>query len=312
MRDIQAERLADDGRPMRLSQGKRSRGAAGARASAVTRRISSRMVLRVGANLGIYALAFVCAFPFLWMFSTALKPENNSITNNFFFGYPLTWSNFSSAWSFFPFLRFMVNSAIMSLGGALVVIVSSATGGYAFGRLRFPGRDRFFFVYVATLLVPTGVTIIPLFLLSRYLGLYNTYWGLIFPISFTAFGTFLMRQFFRSLPQELSDSAHVDGASEFRTFFQIIVPLIRPAVAVLGVFTFVADWSNFLWPLIETQSTNLSTLTLGLSEFQSEFGSYTSYMMAGAVLTVIPTIVLVILLQKYLVRGLAFTSFGGR
>lgn len=312
MANAKAEPLADNNGPMGRDKTKRSWDARATRARLMTPRSSARMVLRVAANVGVYAFAFICAFPFLWMLSTALKPENNSITNSFFFGYPLTWSNFSSAWSFFPFLRFMVNSAIMSLGGALVVIVSSATGGYAFGRLRFPGRDKFFFVYVATLLVPTGVTIIPLFLLSRYLGLYNTYWGLIFPISFTAFGTFLMRQFFRSLPRELSDSARVDGASEFRTFFQIIVPLIRPAVAVLGVFTFVADWSNFLWPLIETQSTNLSTLTLGLSEFQSEFGSYTSYMMAGAVLTVIPTVVLVIVLQKYLVRGLAFTSFGGR
>lgn len=277
-----------------------------------SRLLTHRRLGHLGANLGIYFLAFLCTFPFLWMLSTALKPENNSLTNNFFVGFPFTWSNFSSAWSFFPFFQFMANSAIMSFGGAVVVIVASVTGGYAFGRLRFPGRDKIFFVYTTTLLVPVGVTIIPLFLLSRYLHLYNTYLGLIFPISFTAFGTFLMRQFFRSLPRELSESAKIDGASELRTFLTIIVPLIRPAVAVLGVFTFVADWSNFLWPLIETQSSNLATLTLGLSQFQSEFGSYTSYMMAGAILTVLPTVLLVILLQKYLVRGLAFTSLGGR
>jgi multiple sugar transport system permease protein len=266
----------------------------------------------VALNVVVYALAALCAFPFLWMLSTALKPENNALTNNFFFGFPLTWSNFASAWSFFPFLRFMLNSAIMSFGGALVVIVVAATGGYAFGRLRFPGREKIFFIYIATLLVPVGVTIIPLFLITRWLHIYDTYWGLILPISFTAFGTFLMRQFFRSLPGELTDSARIDGASEWRIFISVMLPLIRPAVAVLGVFTFIADWSNFIWPLIETQSTNMSTLQLGLSVFQSEFGSYWSYMMAGSVLAILPTLVLVVALQKYLVKGLAFTSFGGR
>ncbi len=266
----------------------------------------------VALNVVVYALAALCAFPFLWMLSTALKPENNALTNNFFFGFPLTWSNFASAWSFFPFLRFMLNSAIMSFGGALVVIVVAATGGYAFGRLRFPGREKIFFIYIATLLVPVGVTIIPLFLITRWLHIYDTYWGLILPISFTAFGTFLMRQFFRSLPGELTDSARIDGASEWRIFMSVMLPLIRPAVAVLGVFTFIADWSNFIWPLIETQSTNMSTLQLGLSVFQSEFGSYWSYMMAGSVLAILPTLVLVVALQKYLVKGLAFTSFGGR
>lgn len=215
---------------------------------------------RVAAvNLVVYALAFVCLFPLLFALSTALKPETNALTSNFFIGYKLHWGNFVKAWNFFPFGRFMLNSAIMSVGGVLVVLVASTTGGYAFARLRFRGRDKLFSVYILTLLVPASASVIPLFLISRYLGIYNTYWALIFPISFSAFGTFLMRQFFRTLPGELSDSAKIDGASEFRIFRSVMLPLIRPAAAVLGVFTFIADWGNFIWPLVVTQSSNLST-----------------------------------------------------
>lgn len=271
-----------------------------------------RLTGQVALNVALYAAAALCLFPFLWMISTALKPEENALTNNFFVGYKLTWGNFATAWNFFPFGRFMLNSAIMSIGGVIVVVVISTTGGYAFARLAFPGRDKIFLAYIATLLVPATVTVIPLFLISRYLNIYDSYLGLILPISFSAFGTFLLRQFFRTLPEELSDSAKIDGASEFRIFFTIMMPLVRPAVAVLAVFTFISDWGNFLWPLIVTQSQNMSTLELGLSTFQGEFGSYWSYMMAASTIAILPTVILVILLQKYLVKGLAFTSFGGR
>ena len=201
---------------------------------------------------------------------------------------------------------------IYSFGVTAVVLVASTTGGYAFARLRSRGREKLFAVYVATLLVPAAVTVIPLFLLATKLHIYNTYLGLIFPVSFSAFGTFFMRQFFRTLPEELRDSARMDGASEFWIFARIMLPLVRAGAAVLAVFTFVAFWGDFLWPLIVTQSPSLFTLNLGLSEFQSEYGGYWSYMMAGCVLTVLPAIILVIVLQKYLVKGLTFTGFGGR
>lgn len=275
-------------------------------------RRASRLSGSVLLNVVLYALAFLCAFPFLWMLATALKPENNALTNQFFFGYPLTWSNFAQAWHFFPFGRYMINSFIYSFGGVLVVLAASTTAGYAFARLDFPWRERLFSLYVATLLVPATVTVIPLFLLSRQLHIYNTYFGLIFPVSFSAFGTFFMRQFFRTLPEELRDSAKIDGASEWWIFVRVMLPLCRAGAAVLAVFTFIFYWGDFLWPLIVTQNQNLYTLNLGLSEFQSQYGGYWSYMMAGCVLTVLPAIILVISLQKYLVKGLAFSSFGGR
>jgi multiple sugar transport system permease protein len=271
-----------------------------------------RVAGRVALNVVLYALGLLCLFPFLWMLSTALKPEEDALTNKFFYGYSLHWDNFSTAWNFFPFGQFMVNSAIMSVGGVAVVVITSTTAGYAFARLSFPGREKIFFAYIATLLVPSSVTIIPLFLISKYLHIYDTYIGLIFPISFTAFGTFMLRQFFRTLPGELADSATIDGASEFRIFTSIMLPLVRPAVAVLAVFTFIANWGNFLWPLVATQSQDKATLELGLSIFQGEFGGYWAYMMAGSTLAILPTIVLVLLLQKYLVKGLTFTAFGGR
>jgi multiple sugar transport system permease protein len=281
-------------------------------ASRLRGRTRPRVIGRGVLNLVVYAAAFVCLFPFLWMLSTALKPENNALTNNFFFGYGFNWGNFRQAWDFFPFGRFLVNSAIMSVGGTLVVLVASTTAGYAFARLEFPARDKLFYLYVTTLLVPASATVIPLFLLSEWLHIYNTYFALVFPISFSAFGTFLMRQFFRTTPEELRDAARIDGASELWIFLRVMLPLVRAGVAVLGVFTFIADWGDFLWPLVVTQNENLYTLNLGLSEFQGEYGSYWSYMMAGSVLAVVPTIILVIALQKYLVKGLAFTSLGGR
>lgn len=279
----------------------------------VARRLTRpRSVGRMLLNVAVYAAAFACLFPLLWMLSTALKPETSALTNNFFVGYSFQWGNFRQAWDFFPFGQFMLNSVIMSVGSTIVVIVASTTAGYAFARLEFRGRDKLFFVYLATLLIPASATTVPLFLLSRSLHIYNTYFGLIFPLSFTAFGTFQMRQFFRTTPEELRDAARIDGASELWIFARVMLPLVSAGVAVLGVFNFVTMWGEFLWPLVVSQNENLYTLNLGLSEFQGQFGTYWSYMMAGSALAILPTIVLVIALQKYLVKGLAFTAFGGR
>ncbi len=266
----------------------------------------------VVANTVVYVGAVVCLGPLLWTVSTALKPEAAALTSKFFFGYRLHFNNFVEAWNFFPFGRYLLNSLVMSVGGVVVVLVASTTGGYAFGRLRFSGRDKIFRLYVLTLLIPASAVVVPLFLIVRFLHIYNSYLGLILPLSFSAFGTFLMVQFFRSLPRELSDAAKVDGASELRTFLSVLLPLVRPAAAVLAVFTFIGDWGNFIWPLVATQSSNLSTLTLGLSSFQGEYGSFWSYLMAGSLIAIMPTVLLVILLQRYLVRGLAFVGFGGR
>ena len=285
---------------------------AGRTAAAPRRLLQPRSVGRLVLNLALYAAAFLCLFPFLWMLSTALKPNNNPFSNSFFIGYSFHWGNFAQAWDYFPFGRFMLNSVIMSVGGTLVVLVASTTAGYAFARLEFPGREKLFAVYVATMMIPAAATVVPLFLLSKTLHIYDTYLGLIFPLSFTAFGTFMMRQFFRTTPEELREAARIDGASELWIFARVMLPLVRAGVAVLAVFTFIALWGEFLWPLVATQSENLYTLNLGLSEFQGQFGSYWTYMMAGSALAILPTIILVIALQKYLVKGLAFSSFGGR
>jgi multiple sugar transport system permease protein len=281
-------------------------------AARLRRLVRPRPIGRGVLNLFVYLAAFLCLFPFLWMLATALKPETNALTDNFFVGYSFQWGNFSQAWDFFPFGQFMLSSVIYSAGGALVVLVASTTAGYAFARLKFPGRDKLFFVYVSTLMIPASATVVPLFLLSKSLHLYNSYLGLILPVSFTAFGTFFMRQFFRTTPEELRDAARIDGASEWWIFLHVMLPLVRAGVAVLGVFIFIFNWGDFLWPLVAVQKESLYTLNVGLSEFQSEYGSYWSYEMAGCTLAILPTMLLVIALQKYLVKGLAFTSFGGR
>jgi multiple sugar transport system permease protein len=224
----------------------------------------------------------------------------------------LQWDNFAGAWNYVPFGRFMLNGLLVAGVGTLLVLVSSSLAAYAFARLRFPGRDRLFVAYLGTLMVPQEVIVVPMFILMKNLGWVDSYQALILPWAFTAFGTFLLRQFFLTIPRELEDAARVDGASRLRILWNVIVPMAVPALAVLAVFTFINYWNSFLWPLIIVNSQAHATVPLGLNMFMGQFGNQWSYLMAASTISMLPSLVLVLATQRYLVEGIALTGFGGR
>ena len=272
------------------------------------------MTGRVGKLLNTAGMALVAALfavPFGWMLLSSVKPAAD-IFKPALFGGHLEWRNFGDAFTLVPFLRFIVNGLVVSVLGTLVVLAVSTCGAYAFSRLRFRGRNGLFLLYLGTLLLPQEILVVPMYLLMRQLHLVDSYAALILPWAFGAFGTFLLRQFMATLPAELEDSARVDGASRLRTLLSVHVPLIRPALAVLGVFTFIGYWNNFLWPLVVTNSVSRSTVPLGLNYFTSQAGTVWGPLMAGSAIALVPCVILVAVMQRHLVSGLALGAFGGR
>jgi multiple sugar transport system permease protein len=259
-------------------------------------------------------VAIVFLGPLLYAVSTSLKPADEVFTPApHLFGSELRWQNYADAFKFAPFGRYFLNSVFVAVVGTLVVVAASSLSAYAFARLRFAGRDQLFVVFLGTLMVPQEVLIVPMYWLMQSLGWVDSYWALIFPWAFTAFGTFLLRQFFLTVPAELEEAARVDGCGPFGSFFRIMLPLARPALAVLTVFTFISFWGSFLWPLIIINSVeDKGTVPLGLAQFVGQQGTQWNLMMAASVLAMLPTVLLVILLQKHLVRGLLVTGLGGR
>lgn len=272
-----------------------------------------RVVLRLGAYLVLSLGALLMIGPFLWMVSTAFKgPEAAFAFPPEFVPQPFTLRNFTEVWTIVPFGRYLFNSAFVAGMITIAELITASLAAYAFARLRFPGRDALFLLYLGTLMIPGQVTLIPNFVLMRYLGWLNTYQGLIVPAAFTAFGTFLLRQFFLTIPRELEEAGRIDGCSYFGIYWRIILPLSGPALATLGVFSFMGAWNAFLWPLVMISDKEMRTLTVALRSFQSEYGTEWTYLMAGSTIALIPILALYTVAQKYFVRGIALTGLGGR
>ena len=259
-------------------------------------------------------VAIVFLGPLLYALATSLKPADEVFTATpHLFGSEIRWQNYADAFTFAPFGRYFLNSLFVAIAGTLVVVVASSLSAYAFARLRFRGRDQLFVLFLGTLMVPQEVLIVPMYWLMQSLGWVDSYWALILPWAFTAFGTFLLRQFFLTVPAELEEAARVDGCGPFGSFFRIMLPLARPALAVLTVFTFISFWGSFLWPLVIINSVqDKGTVPLGLAQFIGQQGTQWNLMMAASMLAMLPTVLLVVLLQKHLVRGLLVTGLGGR
>ena len=295
-----------------------SRSPAGARSLAAARRERrprrQHSPLRLAlsqALLTLVALLFLA--PMIWMVLSALKPGAEVFTTPpRLFGSAIQWGNFRDAWNYLPFGRFIVNTLLVASVGTLITLVTSAMSAYAFARLRFRFRDALFVLYLGTLIVPQEIIVIPMFLIMQRLGWVNSFQALILPWAFTAFGTFLLRQFFLTIPRELEEAAKIDGAGHVRILTQVIAPIAAPAFAVLGVFTFLAYWNSFLWPLIIVNDTDHATVPLGLQLFLSQNGQRWELLMAAATISMAPTVLLVLALQKYLVRGIALSGLGGR
>jgi multiple sugar transport system permease protein len=256
-------------------------------------------------------LAAMCLVPFVWMALTALKPESEVFSRTWLPS-TLAWENFPRAFTFFPFARFLSNTIIVAVGGTALHLVTSVLAAYAFARLRFRGREVLFVLYLGTLMIPQQVTVVPLFLMMRDIGWLDTFWALILPSAFHALGVFLLRQFFMTIPRELEESAYIDGAGRLRILWRIILPLSKPALATLGVFTFIREWNSFLWPLIATTSPDMRVLSVGLTLFTGQYGTEWHLLMAAATVTLLPTLLIFAFAQRYFIEGIALTGFGGR
>ena len=258
-------------------------------------------------------VAFLFLIPFVWMVSTALKPADEVFASPpSLIGSAIQFHNFADAWNYLPFGKFMINGLIVATIGTILNVFTSALAAYAFSRINWKGRSKVFFLYLMTLMVPQEVLIVPMFIMMQKLGWVNSYYALILPWAVTAFGTFLLRQFMLTLPDELEEAATIDGASKFRVFTQIILPLAAPAMLTLGVFTFIGYWNSFLWPLLIISDVNMATVPLGLNMFMGQTGNQWNMLMAASTISVLPAAILVALVQKYLVSGIALSGLGGR
>lgn len=251
----------------------------------------------------------IILLPFAWMLGTSFKPEGDV------FGFPLrlqpthaTGANYVSIWHQLPFARLIVNSVVFAGGVTVFSVFFDSLAAYALARLRFPGRTIAFYLVLATLMVPFQVTLIPLFQLVFDLHWLNTYQGLIVPRASSAFGIFLLRQFFVSVPRELDEAARVDGASEWLIYRRIMLPLAKPALATLAVFYFMNNWNDFLWPLVIATGTSHENLPAGLTLFSGQYVIEHGILMAGAVISLLPLAVAFVLAQRYFVRGISTTG----
>ena len=285
------------------------------------------MRLERAASHGVLILGAVAMLlPFAWMVSTSVKPADQLFTvPPTWIPRPLQWENYVKAMGAGNFGRYAMNSLFLGIANLLTNVFLSALAGYAFARLRFPGRNFLFLVVLATLMVPYQVTIIPLFVIIRHIPLFggndlfgqggigwiNSYWGLIVPGAVGAFGIFMLRQFFQTLPVELEDAARIDGADEFRIFWQIMLPLAMPAVATLAIFSFQAGWNAFLWPLLITTTDDMRTIQLGLTVFVQQYRTQWDQLMAATVVATVPVILVFGFGQRLVVRSIAFSGLKG-
>jgi multiple sugar transport system permease protein len=274
-----------------------------------------KLLREVPFYLWLVVAAVVAIVPFAWMVLTAFKtgPEVYQWPPALF---PREWTfeNFSKAWGTGNFPRLFANSAIVATAATLLNLVLDSMAGYAFARMRFPGKELLFGLVLATMMLPAVVTLIPLFLIVKSLpapdagGWLNTYAGIVAPGAATAFGIFLFRQYFQTIPKEIDEAAMIDGAGVWRTYWQLILPLARPAVVTVAIFTFTLQWNDFLWPLVVATDADMYTVQVGLSYFTTQHSIDWPLLMAGAVIVTLPVLALYLVLQKAFIGGL---SLGG-
>ena len=255
-------------------------------------------VLVIGASVLI-------GFPFFYMLSTSLKTVQEVYTVPLvFWPAQAQWTNFTDVWTMVPFGRFTLNSVIYTVAITLGEFMMGVTAGYAFARLRFPGKEFIFFLVLITFMIPGEITLIPRFIMLKQLHWINSYPGLIVPELSSAFAAFLLREHFQSLPDELFDAAKIDGAGYFRQMMQIALPLSKPIVSTLLLLAFVSHWNAYLWPLVVVNSQDMRTLPLGIQSLRDVF-EYPEwqYIMAGATIVVMPLVVLFLLTQKQFIDG---------
>ncbi len=259
--------------------------------------------------LTLIVAAIVVVFPFVWMVLTSFKYERDVVRYPpQLFAEAWTLNSYIDIWDRAPLGRFFLNSVVFATGVTAISLFLDSMAAYAFSRLEFPGRNFLFLFVLVALMLPFQVTFIPVYVTVHSLGLINSFSGLIIPRATNAFGIFMLRQFFNSLPRELDDAARIDGAGEFYIYRRIILPLSGPALATLTIFHFMYNWNDFLWPLLITKTTEMRTLPAGLALFMGQHVVEYSLLMAGSTLALLPLFLAFVFLQRYFVQGIALTG----
>ena len=269
-----------------------------------------QLLLLYGALLGIASLLLA---PFAWLLSTALKAESADL-----FAFPpqwipdpIVWSNFAKAWDILPFIRYLYNTFYIAIATVLINVFLSSMTGFALARMHFRGRQFILYAVLATTMVPFQVLLIPLFIVTLKLGLVDSYAGVILPVAVNAFGIFLLRQAFSTIPKDLEDAARIDGCSDWHIFSRIMIPLVKPALATLAAFTFVSQWNDFIWPLIVLKNRDLYTLQLGLASLQGVFGVNWRYISAASIIALVPTVLFFLFTQRFFTKGMTAGAVKG-
>ena len=273
---------------------------------------TGQKILRVLLYVFLVIMAAVMLLPFLWMLSASLKQDRDVFT------FPIQWipenpewSNYSRIWTQIPLLTYILNTVKLTIIVTLLQLFTSSFAAYAFSKLRFKGRNALFLGYIATIAVPWQAYMVPQFMMLRGMGLNNTHLAIIILQAFSAFGVFLMKQFYEGVPTELCEAARIDGMTEYGIYAKIMLPLAKPAISTLTIFTFVNTWNDFLGPYIYLTRDNLKTIQLGLRSFIGQYSSEYGLIMAGSVVTMIPVLAVFLSLQKYFVEGVASTGLKG-
>lgn len=268
-------------------------------------------------HIVLAVISVLMILPFLWMVLTSFKTLDQMSDPHWLpaGGWSAVWriarSNYLTVFQQIPFARFYWNSVFVAAWTTFLQVLSSAMAAFCFARLKWPGRDRVFLLYLSTMMLPALVMMIPNYLIMIDLHLLDTFAGLILPASFGAFGTFLLRQFMLTIPSSLDEAAEIDGAGKWRLFWDIILPLSRPGLITLAIFTFMANYNSFFWPLITLKSVEKYTLPVGLLYFDSTRGQTTHLLMAATTMSILPMVVIFVLLQRYLVSGIQLGAVKG-
>ena len=264
----------------------------------------------ISAHALLIALSVGMVLPFTWMLLTSLKPAAEVDALNWIPS-QWKWGNYAEVFEVIPFATFYWNSLLLAAWVTLLQVLTSSLAAFSFSRLRWPGRDKVFVLYLSTMMLPGLVMMIPNYQAMISLRLVDTLAGLVLPSAFSAFGTFLLRQFMLSIPSSLDEAARIDGASNWKLFWDIILPLARPGVLTLTIFTFMGTYNSFFWPLVMLKSEQNYTLPIGLMYFDSSHGQSTHLMMAAVTMSVLPLVVLFLFFQKYLVKGIQMGAVKG-
>jgi multiple sugar transport system permease protein len=284
----------------------------GSHAAAARRRRATRRLGRGAMYLVLVVLAAAILLPFFWMLISSVKTDREVFTVPIeWIPKSYHWENFSHIWSEIPLGTYLGNSLLLSVVITFLQVLTGSFAAYGFAKMRFPGRDTLFVGYVATIAVPWQAYMIPQYIMLQKLELVNTRWSLILIQAFGAFGVFLMRQFYLTIPDEISEAARLDGLSEYGIWARIILPLSKPALASLALLTFVNTWNDYMGPFIYLTDNSLWTVQIGLRQFVSQYTAEYAMIMTGSVLSVLPILVIFLLGQRYFVSGIATSGLKG-